>query len=149
MTDLAGTKFSAYFLSNTVAVLWTPRAHQNISHSKAMVGRGLPTLRKLAGFAHLKSYSCERYVNILAITSTMSKEVHKAMTYSDGSVANIGDTVLIENGRVLATIKHFIKSRDQLAEWGVEEPGVMFESEPFALLFIADRLLKESPPERV
>jgi hypothetical protein len=78
----------------------------------------------------------------------MSNEAHKAMTYSDGSVANIGDTVLIENGRVLATIKHFIQSRDQLTEWGVEEPGVMFESEPFALLFIPERLLKESPLER-
>jgi hypothetical protein len=79
----------------------------------------------------------------------MSNEVHKAMTYSDGSFANIGDVVLLENGQVLATIKHFIQTDDQLTEWGVEEPGVMFASEPFGLLFIADRLLKESPPERV
>ena len=78
----------------------------------------------------------------------MSNDLSFEPTYSDGAVARIGDAVLIEDGRVAATIKHLIQTPEQLAEWGVEEPGVMFESAPFGLLFVPARMLKESPLER-
>ena len=78
----------------------------------------------------------------------MPDEMPVTPTYPDGSLAKIGDAVLIENGRVEAIIKHFIQTPEQLVEWGVEEPGVMFESAPFGLLFLPQSMLKESPLER-
>lgn len=78
----------------------------------------------------------------------MPNESTPTPTYPDGSAARIGDAVLIESDQVSTIIKHFIQSPEQLAEWGVEEPGVIFEAAPFGLLFIPERMLKESPLER-
>jgi hypothetical protein len=56
------------------------------------------------------------------------------MTYPDGSEILIGDAVLFEKGQSSGTIVAVIS--EELADWNVEEPGVMIKSAPSGLVFI-------------
>ncbi|GAB2583236.1 hypothetical protein GCM10027034_14220 [Ramlibacter solisilvae] len=66
-------------------------------------------------------------------------------TYPDGSSVAIGDQVLAEGGKVSAVVRNFIVTPEELAEWNVEEAGVMLESPPFGLLFIPASFLRAEP----
>jgi hypothetical protein len=56
--------------------------------------------------------------------------------YIDENTAEVGDTILIDNGertdRVCAVIEH----ESEIKEWGTEQPGLMIKSDHYGLLFI-------------
>jgi hypothetical protein len=56
--------------------------------------------------------------------------------YADGAPAYVGDTVSIDNGERQGRIAAVIEHEADLADWGVEEPGLMIESEYYGLLFV-------------
>ncbi len=57
----------------------------------------------------------------------------------------VGDSVLIEHGRAPGTISEVISTKDDLAQWNVNEPGVMIKSAPFGLVFWPISLFAEDP----
>lgn len=57
------------------------------------------------------------------------------MKYLSGEEVVTGDLVFIENGKTKGAIHSVIETREQMEEWGLDEPGVMIESEPFGLVF--------------
>jgi hypothetical protein len=69
--------------------------------------------------------------------------------YADGSAVNKGDRVFIPSERVQALVSELIQSQAQQGEWGVSEPGLMFQAEEFGLLFISNKILKENPLDRL
>lgn len=61
--------------------------------------------------------------------------------YIDGSIAAVGDTVLIDKGERTGLVVEVIEGNALLRRWGVDEPGLMVESDYYGLLFIpADRI---------
>lgn len=57
------------------------------------------------------------------------------MNYLSGEEVVTGDLVFIENGKTKGTIHSVIETKEQMEKWGLDEPGVMIESEPFGLVF--------------
>jgi hypothetical protein len=57
------------------------------------------------------------------------------MKYITGEEINIGDKVLIENGRTDGIVHAVVETFAQMQEWGVDEPGISIESAPFGLVF--------------
>jgi len=57
----------------------------------------------------------------------------------------VGDSVLIEHGRTPGTISEVISAKDDLANWNVDEPGVMIKSAPFGLVFWPVSQFAEDP----
>ena len=57
------------------------------------------------------------------------------MTYSDGSEILVGDTVFFGKERTSGMIAVVIS--EELADWNVEEPGVMIKSATLGMVFIA------------
>ena len=55
--------------------------------------------------------------------------------YPDGSPFIVGDHLLIEHGRTPATIERLIVSPEEMADWGLMEPGLMLLSPPFGRVF--------------
>ncbi len=55
--------------------------------------------------------------------------------YPDGTPFLVGDHLLIEHGRTPATIEHLIVSGEEMANWGLDEPGLMLLSPPFGRVF--------------
>jgi hypothetical protein len=70
------------------------------------------------------------------------------MTYPDGAEMRVGDAVSFENGRAEGTIEAIVE-RDHLAEFGVDEPGVMLKSDPFGRVFIPQSLFGPDNVSRV
>jgi hypothetical protein len=57
------------------------------------------------------------------------------MRYASGEHAEPGDCVMLEHGRTKGVVQVVIATPEQMAEWGVGEPGLLLESEPFGLVF--------------
>jgi len=57
------------------------------------------------------------------------------MTYLDGTEVMMGDAVLIEHGKTPGMIVAVVE-QDRVAEFNVEESGVMIEAAPFGLVYI-------------
>jgi hypothetical protein len=60
--------------------------------------------------------------------------------YADGTEIQAGDSVMIENGRTPGTVVDVV-SADRVAEFNVDEAGVMIKSAPFGLVFIPVSML--------
>jgi hypothetical protein len=56
--------------------------------------------------------------------------------YVDGTFADVGDTILIDNGARHGRVIEVIEGETLLRHWGVELPGVMVESDYYGLLFV-------------
>lgn len=52
-----------------------------------------------------------------------------------GEEVQVGDQVLIENGKTKGVVHSVIETPAQMQEWGVDEFGVLIESAPFGLVF--------------
>ena len=57
------------------------------------------------------------------------------MTYLDGTEVMAGDAVLIEHGKTHGVIVAVVET-ERVAEFNVEEPGVMIKAAPFGLVYI-------------
>ena len=57
------------------------------------------------------------------------------MEYLNGEQIQIGDTVLIEDGRTEGTIHAIVETSTQMQECGVNETGVLIKALPFGLVF--------------
>jgi len=57
------------------------------------------------------------------------------MNYSTGEVVEIGDSVALEHGKTPGVVQVVIETPQQIEEWGLDEPGIMVESEPFGWVF--------------
>lgn len=68
--------------------------------------------------------------------------------YLDGSPVQVGDQVFIEADRVPALVYELIQGPEEIANWEVDTPGVMFKASPYGLLFIPNDLLQDSYLER-
>ena len=64
------------------------------------------------------------------------------MTYPDGGEVFIGDAVLIEHGKTPGRIVAVVE-QERVAEFNVEEPGLMIETAPFGLVFIPTSMFQE------
>ena len=57
------------------------------------------------------------------------------MNYATGEKVEIGDQVVIENGKTTGIIHAVVETDSDMKEWKVDEPGVLIESKPFGLVF--------------
>lgn len=57
------------------------------------------------------------------------------MRYVSGEHVELGDCVMLERGRTKGVVEAIIETPEQMAEWTVDEPGLLLASEPFDLLF--------------
>jgi hypothetical protein len=57
------------------------------------------------------------------------------MKYSTGQTVLVGDEVFVEHGGTFGHVSRIIETAKQMAQWNVDEPGLMLESEPFGLVF--------------
>ena len=57
------------------------------------------------------------------------------MTYLDGTEVMAGDALLIERGKTHGVIIAVVET-EGVAEFNVEEPGVMIKAAPFGLVYI-------------
>jgi hypothetical protein len=71
------------------------------------------------------------------------------LTYLDGSKIEVGDSVLIENGRTPGVVMQLAESRAEMSECGVTLPGVMLKSAPFGLVYLPVETWKDDPLEFV
>ena len=61
--------------------------------------------------------------------------------YLDNIPANVGDTILIDNGERTGCVVCVIQNETRMADWGVDESGLMVESDYYGLLFVpADQI---------
>ncbi len=65
--------------------------------------------------------------------------------YPDGSLVEVGDTVLLENGRTPGTVEHIVTSHEEMKSTNVQEPGVMLKSPPFGRIYLPQWSLEEDP----
>jgi hypothetical protein len=64
------------------------------------------------------------------------------ISYRDGTEIRVGDEVLLEGGKTPGTIVHVVHI-EQIANFNVDEAGVMIKSAPFGLVFIPVSLIHE------
>jgi hypothetical protein len=57
------------------------------------------------------------------------------MKYVTGEEVEVGDQVLIENGKTEGVVHAVVETLTQMQEWGVDEPGLSIKSAPFGLVF--------------
>ena len=57
------------------------------------------------------------------------------MKYLTGEEVKVGDRVFIENGKTSGVVHAVIETSAQMKEWGVDEPGISIEAEPFGLVY--------------
>jgi hypothetical protein len=61
--------------------------------------------------------------------------------YIDNTPANVGDTILIDNGERTGRVVAIVQDEMHMREWGVDEPGLMVESDYYGMLFVpADQI---------
>lgn len=58
------------------------------------------------------------------------------LTYRDGSSVEVGDSVLIEWGKTPGVVVEVVETPAQMADCGVEVPGVMVKAAPFGLVYL-------------
>lgn len=63
--------------------------------------------------------------------------------YVDGTPAEVGDTVLIDNGERTGRVSVVIDDEALKLEWGVEVAGLMIESDYYGLLFAPTEEIRE------
>ena len=66
-------------------------------------------------------------------------------TYSDGSEIQIGDSVLLENGRTPGIVDYIVLTSEEMKSTNVEEPGIMLKSPPFGLVYLTQSWLADDP----
>ena len=71
------------------------------------------------------------------------------LAYADGSPIQIGDAVTLERGRTAGTVELVVLTLVEMAEIGVDEPGVMLLSPPFGRVYLSQRCLKMEPLQLV
>ena len=57
------------------------------------------------------------------------------MRYASGEHVEPGDYVMLERGGTKGVVQAIIETPEQMAEWAVDEPGLLLASEPFGLVF--------------
>ena len=57
------------------------------------------------------------------------------MHYKSGEIVELFDRVVIENGKKPGIVHAIIESKEDMAQWGVEEAGLLLESKPFGIVF--------------
>ena len=57
------------------------------------------------------------------------------LKYSNGLLVEIGDKVLIENGKTEGIVHDIIETKEKMNFWGIKEKGLMIKSKPFGLVF--------------
>ncbi len=57
------------------------------------------------------------------------------MMYQSGQYVELGDRVVVENGKTPGIVHAIVGTEDQMKQWGVDETGLLLESKPFGLLF--------------
>jgi hypothetical protein len=67
------------------------------------------------------------------------------LTYADGSPIQVGDAVTLEHGRAAGTVELVVLTVAEMAEIGVDEPGVMLLSPPFGRVYLSERSLQMEP----
>ena len=67
------------------------------------------------------------------------------LTYADGLPVQVGDSVTLEDGRTPGVVELVVLTAVQMAEVGVEEPGVMLLSPPFGRVFLSEGSLQMEP----
>jgi len=65
--------------------------------------------------------------------------------YLDGSVVEVGDSVLLEKGRTPGTVELIITTAEEMKSTNVEEPGVMLKSPPFGRVYLPQWSLDQDP----
>jgi hypothetical protein len=66
-------------------------------------------------------------------------------SYPNGAPVEVGDSVLFEQGRTHGTVVEVVETEAQMAQCGVQEPGVMLRSPPFGLVYLPASTLDEDP----
>jgi len=69
--------------------------------------------------------------------------------YPDGSEVQVGDSVLLENGRTPGVIELIITTHEEMRSINVEEPGLMLKSPPFGRVYLPTWSLEEDPIQLV
>jgi len=67
------------------------------------------------------------------------------LTYRNGSPVQVGDSVLIENGKTPGTVVEVVESLAEMTGFGVDVPGVMVKSAPFGLVYLPVESLLDDP----
>ena len=67
------------------------------------------------------------------------------LSYADGSSVQVGDSVTLENGRTPGVVELVVLTAAQMAEIGVDEPGVMLLSPPFGRVYLSEGCLQMEP----
>lgn len=57
------------------------------------------------------------------------------MYYQSGKFVELGDRVVIENGKKPGIVHAIIETQQHMKQWGVTEAGLLLESKPFGLVF--------------
>jgi hypothetical protein len=57
------------------------------------------------------------------------------MDYATGEKVEVGDQVVIENGKTSGVIYAVVETDSDMKEWRVDEPGMLIESKPFGMVF--------------
>jgi hypothetical protein len=65
--------------------------------------------------------------------------------YPDGSDVNVGDSVLLENGRTPGIVEFIVVTPEEMKATNVQEPGVMLKSPPFGRIYLPKWSLQEDP----
>jgi hypothetical protein len=67
------------------------------------------------------------------------------LTYSDGSLIKVGDSVLFEYGQTPGTVELVVFTQPEMQAIGVEEPGVMLLSPPFGRVYLPEWYMQKDP----
>ena len=67
------------------------------------------------------------------------------LLYADGSPIQVGDSVTLEHGRTPGVVELVVLTATQMAEFGVDEPGVMLLSPPFGRVYLSEGCLQMEP----
>ena len=57
------------------------------------------------------------------------------MIYQSGQFVELGDRVVVENGKTPGIVHAIIETKEQMKQWSVDEIGLLLESKPCGLLF--------------
>ena len=66
-------------------------------------------------------------------------------SYQDGQPIEVGDSVLLENGRTPATVELIVLSPAEMRAINVTEPGIMLISAPFGRVYLPGWSLLNDP----
>lgn len=61
--------------------------------------------------------------------------------YPDGHAAHIGDSVRLNRGEHCGKVFAVIASKAEMRKWGLDEPGLMIESDYYGMVFLPEKSL--------